>query len=112
MTHIDKNKFGPWAIVTGASSGIGKEFARQLAASGLNLVLVARRLPLLEEIGRELAKEFGVHYRAVGADLSEDDVLEKIEAATHDLDVALLISNADAGIHDEFLSLERSVLLG
>ena len=112
MTHVDKHKFGPWAIVTGASSGIGKEFARQLAASGLNLVLVARRLPLLEELGRQLEKEFRVHYRAVGVDLTKDDILEKIEAATRDLDVGLLISNAGAGIPGEFLTLERSVLLG
>ena len=60
MKRIDKNTFGPWALVTGASSGIGKEFARQLAASGLNLVLVARRLPLLEEVGRTLANEYGI----------------------------------------------------
>jgi uncharacterized protein len=112
MIHIDKRKFGPWAIVTGASSGIGKEFARQLAASGLNLVLVARRLPLLEDLGRQLKKEYGVHYRAVEVDLTEDDFLEKIEAATQDLDIGLLISNAGAGIPGEFLTLERSVLLG
>src|SRR5262245_14795135 len=111
MTHVDKHKFGPWAIVTGASSGIGKEFARQLAASGLNLVLLARRLPLLEELGHQLENKFGVQYRAVGVDLTEDGFLEKIEAATHDLDIGLLISNAGAGIPGEFLSLERDVLL-
>jgi short-subunit dehydrogenase len=111
MTHVDKHKFGPWAIVTGASSGIGKEFARQLAASGLNLILAARRLPLLEELGRQLEKEFGVQYRAVGVDLTEDDFLETLAEATRDLDVGLLISNAGAGIPGEFLALERSALL-
>ena len=55
--HIDKTKFGPWALVTGASSGIGKEFSRQLAANGLNVVLVARRLELLKELGQDLEKE-------------------------------------------------------
>jgi uncharacterized protein len=44
---LDKGRFGPWALVTGASSGIGKEFARQIAASGINIVLVARREELL-----------------------------------------------------------------
>jgi uncharacterized protein len=112
MTHVDTHTFGPWATVTGASSGIGKEFARQLAASGLNLVLVARRLPLLEALGRQLEQEFRVHYRAVGVDLTEDAFLEQIEAATHDLDVGLLISNAGAGIPGGFLTLERDVLLG
>ena len=59
-TIIDKSRFGPWAIVTGASSGIGKEFARQLASDGLNIILVARRVSLLEELGTELAKEFNI----------------------------------------------------
>ena len=110
MTHIDKNKFGPWAIVTGASSGIGKEFARQLAASGLNLVLVARRLPLLEEIGRGLAKEFGVQYRAVEVDLTDEDFLETLAEATQNLDVGLVISNAGAITYGDFLTIERTSL--
>ena len=110
LTRIDQRMFGPWAIVTGASSGIGKEFARQLAASGLNLILVARRLPLLEELGSQLAKQFGISYRVVAVDLTAPAFLETIESATRDLDVGLLISNAGAVTVGEFLALERGTL--
>ncbi len=107
MTHIDKDTFGPWAIVTGASSGMGKEFARQLAASGLHLILVARRLTTLEEVGRSLATEFGVQYRAVGLDLTTDDFLEQMEEATHDLDIGLVISNAGVLLTGDFLTMDH-----
>ncbi|HEY5002184.1 MAG TPA: SDR family NAD(P)-dependent oxidoreductase [Ktedonobacteraceae bacterium] len=107
MRRIDKNTFGPWAVVTGASSGIGKEFAQQLAASGLNLVLVARRLSALEALGSELARTFGILYRTVELDLSSDDFLEQIEEATQDLDIGLVISNAGAMMAGDFLTIDQ-----
>src|SRR2546428_4715146 len=61
-TALDKGQFGPWALVTGASSGIGKELTRQIAASGINVVLVARRDALLAELGRAISQEFDVQY--------------------------------------------------
>lgn len=107
-TIIDKSRFGPWAIVTGASSGIGKEFARQLASDGLNIILVARRVSLLEELGTELAKEFNIQYRTVEADLSEESAIKKITQATDDLEVGILISNAGTGNVRKFFSAELS----
>jgi uncharacterized protein len=108
---IDKNKFGPWAIITGASSGIGKEFARQLAADGLSLVLVARRLTLLEAIGKQLVKDFGIDYLAIGADLANEGAIGIITKATEKLDIGLLISNAGTGRPGKFLSFEEDELI-
>ena len=56
---IDKARFGPWALVTAASSGIDWEFADQIAASGINVVLVARRGAFLEAAGTDIARSFG-----------------------------------------------------
>src|SRR6202171_4855627 len=104
---LDKKRFGPWALVTGASSGIGKEFARQIAASGINVVLVARRESLLDEVGQGLAKDFSVRYRNVVADLSQDGFLDKLAEATNDLDIGLVVSNAGTANPGEFLTLDR-----
>ena len=104
QTYLNKDQFGPWAVVTGASSGIGKEFAKQLAASGINVVLVARRLPLLQQLGKQLQQQYGVDYRAVQLDLSTPDFMPEIHRATDDLDIGLLVSNAGSGHPGEFLS--------
>lgn len=110
-TRVEKERFGPWAVVTGSSSGIGRAFARQLAASGLNVVLVARRGELLEELGQELAKEFGVDYRAVTVDLTGEDFFKAIQTATDGLDVGLLISNAGAPLPGEFVEIPVETIL-
>ena len=104
---IDPAKFGPWALVTGASSGIGKEFARQLAAHGINVILAARRLGTLESIGREIRQRFGVEYRVVEVDFTQSDPLGVIENATRDLDVGLVVSNAGDAAPGEFLAASR-----
>src|SRR6202521_1856547 len=107
---LDKKRFGPWALVTGASSGIGKEFARQIAASGINIVLVARRDDLLKEVGVEFSKRYGVEHRVVVLDVSREDFIRKLAPATADLDIGLVVSNAGTGNPGEFLKLDRQLL--
>src|SRR5438128_12195041 len=88
---LDKHRFGPWALVTGASSGIGKELSRQLAANGLNVVIAARRIDLLKELGDGIDGEFSVQSRAVQVDLSEEGSIDKLKDATRDLDIGLIV---------------------
>jgi hypothetical protein len=107
---LDKKRFGPWAVVTGASSGIGKEFVRQIAASGINVVLVARRDALLAELGRAISREFDVQYRALSMDLSQEGFIERLDDATYDLDIGLVVSNAGTGNPGEFLKHDRQLL--
>lgn len=109
---LDPRRFGPWALITGASSGIGREFARQIAASGINVVLAARRQGLLEEAGGEFAREFRVQSRAVVVDLSDAGFLQTLAQATQDLDIGLVISNAGTGNPGEFLKLNREEMAG
>src|SRR5882757_878097 len=107
---ISKDMFGPWALITGASSGIGKEFARQIAASGINIVLVARREDLLKEVGVEFSKRYGVEHRVVVLDVAREDFIGQLASATDDLDIGLVVSNAGTGNPGEFLKLDRQLL--
>ncbi len=109
-TQIDKKRFGPWALVTGASSGIGKEFAQQIAASGINVMLVARRDALLAELGRAISQEFDVQYRALAMDLSQEGFIAGLADATRDIDIGLVVSNAGTGNSGEFLKLDPQLL--
>jgi uncharacterized protein len=108
---IDASRFGPWAVVTGASSGIGREIARAVAASGLNVALVARRVAQLAELGRELGTRFGVSHLTVQADLSVPEGVEAVFAATSGVDVGLFVGNAGFANPGELWRLDRSELL-
>jgi uncharacterized protein len=108
--RIDGRRFGPWALVTGASSGIGQEFARQLAANGLNLVLASRRRPELERVGRDLALRYDVQHRVVQVDLAHVGSVASLAEATADLDVGLVVSNAGDMVLGEFLASDPEAL--
>lgn len=64
-TEITRARYGPWAVVAGASEGIGSAFAHRLAAQGIDLVLLARREPLLLELAQQLGDRYGVATRAI-----------------------------------------------
>lgn len=104
-------RYGPWAVVTGASSGIGHEIALALAEAGLNLVLVARSRAELERMAADVGPRREVEVRVVAADLASVSALESVEAATRDLDVGLLVAAAGFGTAGPFLdsSLEEEL---
>lgn len=107
---IDPQRFGPWALITGASAGIGKEFARHLASEGFNLVLTARRGAELEALGRRMAKAYGVQYRAIPLDLTSRDAVATLDEKTRDLDIGLVISNAGDAVPKAFLDTSSTDL--
>ena len=91
-----RSRFGPWALVAGASDGIGECFARQLAERGINLILLARREALLEELAADLRKTHDIQTRVLVADLTADDLDHRVARGCNDLEVGLLVYNAGA----------------
>jgi len=90
---------GDWALVTGASSGIGHEFARQLARAGMNVVLVARRQELLENLAQALSSEHGVQTWIVALDLTQPGATEELKRnlSRAGIQIRLLCNNAGVG---------------
>jgi len=99
-------KYGPWAVATGASDGIGQAFAEELAALGMNVVLVARRGDRLQQLAGEISQRHGVQARVIAADLSAAEGRAAVEQATRDLDVGLLIAAAGFGTSGPLLSAD------
>lgn len=102
MTKIDYHD--QTTIVTGASSGLGAEFARQLAARGSNLVLVARRADRLETLAEELIRAHGVAVTVVARDLGQPDAGRTLRAEleSRGIHATGLVNNAGFGTHDTF----------
>lgn len=95
------NRFGPWAVIAGGSDGIGAAFAREIASRGLNIAAIARRAGPLEAMCTKLRADHGVETRAIQADLTGEELLDEIAAATADLDVGLFVYNAGASSRSE-----------
>ncbi|MCF4123377.1 SDR family oxidoreductase [Antribacter sp. KLBMP9083] len=102
MTNIDYSN--QTTIVTGASSGLGAEFARQLASRGSNLVLVARRADRLKSLAAELTRAHGVKVAVIARDLGRPDAGRTLRAEleSRGIHATALINNAGFGTHDAF----------
>ena len=95
---IDAARYGPWAVVAGGSEGVGAAFADQLAAAGINLVLLARSAGPLEEMA-ETARAHGVEVVTLAMDLLRADAIDAIREVTDSLEVGLLVFNAGANTY-------------
>jgi short-subunit dehydrogenase len=90
------DRYGPWALVAGASEGVGTAYARAMAERGLNVVLLARRQAALDDVASSIRAAAGVETRAVAVDLVEPDAMAKILDATSGLDIGMLMYCAGA----------------
>jgi short-subunit dehydrogenase len=104
------DRFGPWALVTGASSGIGEQFARQLAARGLHLVITARRTALLENLAADIKRQYGTQVEVLALDLTRPDFIEPLLNVCDGKNIGLVVSNAGFGLKGEHHQLDATRL--
>ncbi|HXY94568.1 MAG TPA: SDR family NAD(P)-dependent oxidoreductase [Acidimicrobiia bacterium] len=104
MTEFSE-RYGPWALVAGASMGIGRAFSHEAARRGLNVVMMARGEALLRETAAEVSNEHGVETRPLVADLERADIGDVVADATRELDVGLFVYNAAIAMHGRFLDV-------
>ncbi len=97
-----RERYGEWAVVTGASAGIGAEFARALAKDGLSCVLAARREDRLCELAQELEQNHGVSTKVVAVDLGTEEGPARLADACAGLEIGVLVNNAGLGYAGRF----------
>jgi uncharacterized protein len=98
-----KRDFGDWALVTGASSGIGLELATQLAQAGFNLLINARNAEKLNRVGHDLSSRHNIQVKTVEADLSKSSEIDRLIHESQELNIGLLINNAGYGTSGLFV---------
>jgi len=93
--NVDLRKYGPWAVVTGSTDGIGKSYAKQMAARGLNVVLISRSPAKLQDTKAEIEKlEPSIQVKTIAVDFTEDrSIYRRIAAELGDLEIGVLINN-------------------
>ena len=89
----DLRKYGEWVVVTGATDGIGKQYARQLAKQGFKVVLISRTKEKLEAVAKEIEDDFNVEVRIICFDFTKTTGCNEIEKVIDYLDVGILINN-------------------
>ncbi len=102
-------RYGPYALVTGASEGIGQSFAEELAKAGMNVVLVARREDRLNTLAKELEGRYKILCPVINADLSSAEQVEYLLQLTDSLDIGLVVCNAGFGTAGDFLASDIDV---
>ncbi|MEO0897568.1 MAG: SDR family NAD(P)-dependent oxidoreductase [Bacteroidota bacterium] len=98
-----QSKYGPWALVSGASSGIGKALAERLADAGLNLIINARSKSSLDALKGELEESRGVEVKVVATDLSSSEGIQELIRSTAHMEIGLLVASAGFGTSGNFL---------
>ncbi len=105
-----RERYGPWAIVAGASEGLGAAYARALARRGLDLVLVARRADPLEKLAAELRTRYGVEVRTIVGDLAATKTTARLATETARLVIGLLVWNAAHAPVGDFTAMDAGSL--
>ena len=90
---IDFKKYGKWAVVTGATDGIGKAYSEQLAERGMNVVLVSRTLSKLEEVASDLREKYRIETKVIAVDFSNADIYDVLRRDLCELQIGILVNN-------------------
>ncbi|XP_055643604.1 putative steroid dehydrogenase 4 [Toxorhynchites rutilus septentrionalis] len=103
-----KERYGRWAVITGASDGIGREYARNLARNGLDIVLISRTESKLVQLAKEIISQFGVDVKWITVDFSDgsEQVYDKIQSGLAGIEVGILVNNVGV-VHENPAKFEE-----